>query len=131
MSNTTEHKSVHFLIKEDPTFSMFTASSSKYPLIEWMNKMERFADEHANKLQASLLDVSQKATIKILDLEKRISELENERVEFTNWILKNKSKNNIRIYDESDKWTFWRTGNAYGSQLTSHELYQEFKKDTQ
>ncbi len=49
MSNTAEHKSVHFLIKEDPTFSMFTASNKTYPLIEWMNKMERFADEHSKK----------------------------------------------------------------------------------
>ena len=35
---------IDFLKSEDPSFSMWTASNSTYPLIEWIGKMERFSE---------------------------------------------------------------------------------------
>ena len=53
----------------------------------WMKEAE-YAQNETAKLQASLLDVSQKATVKILDLEKYILELEKEN----DWLKKKNDK---------------------------------------
>jgi hypothetical protein len=46
-----------FLKAEDPSFSMWTASNATYPLIEWMQKMERFAEQYANETNEELTKI--------------------------------------------------------------------------
>ncbi len=59
-----------FLKSEDPAFSMWTASNAEYPLIEWMQKMERFAKSHADQETKDLRDLADRLAAELEKIRK-------------------------------------------------------------